>query len=148
MGAMTSLATLGLNLALQRQAQRAEDKRLQKDRDRELREIAAADAESSHQQDLAHRRRLAEERARAGAAGFGGTGGSADAILRGLEEEGRAVQAALDDESARKAEAVRDAFGERRRRNLLEFSSRYLSAGGGALGGTTARRSSSRSLLD
>jgi hypothetical protein len=147
MGAVTSLATMGLNLALQRQAQRAEDKRLQKDRDRQLRDIAASDAESSRQQDLALRRRLAEERARAGGAGVGGTGGSADAILRGLEEEGRAAQAAQADEAVRKADLVRDTFGERRRSNLLEFSSRWLSAGGAALGGGSGTRRN-RSLLD
>jgi hypothetical protein len=98
MGAFSSLATLGLNLALQRQAQRAEDRKLEKDRDRQLGDIAARDAEASRLQDLTLRRRLAEERARAGASGVGGTGGSADAILRGLEEEGRAVQAAQEDE--------------------------------------------------
>ena len=149
MGAYTSLATLGLNLALQRQAQRAEDKRLEKDRDRELREIAARDAEAGRQVDLSLRRRLAQERARAGAAGTGGTGGSADAILRGLEEEARAVRDAQGGQAALKAEGVRDAYGERKRRNLLEFSNRWLGgAGSSLLGGGTSGGSTRRSLLD
>ena len=147
MGAFSSLATLGLNLALQRQAQRAEDRKLEKDRDRQLGDIAARDAEATRLQDLTLRRRLAEERARAGASGVGSTGGSADAILRGLEEEGRAVQSAQEDEAARRAAVVRDTFGERRRSNLLEFSSRWLSAGGSALGGGSGTRRN-RSLLD
>lgn len=148
MGAYSSLATLGLNLALQRQAQRAEDKRLRKDRDQDLREIAARDADLRRQQDVALRRRLAEERARAGAAGVGGSGGSADAILRGLEEEGRAVQAALSGDTAARVAAVRDGFGERRRRNLLEFSNRWLGVGASALGGSGSGAGSRRSLLD
>ena len=74
-------------------------KQLERDRDRQIRDILTRDAEARRQQDQSLRRRLAEERARAGAAGTGGTGGSADAILRGLEEESRAVRAAQEDQA-------------------------------------------------
>lgn len=144
MGAYSSLATLGLNMALQRQAQRQENKQLERERDRQVRDILARDAEARRQQDQALRRRLAEERARAGAAGTGGTGGSADAILRGLEEESRAVRAAQEDTTRRQIDRIRESYGERRRGNLLELSNRWLSLGSGLLGGS----SRSRSLLD
>jgi hypothetical protein len=119
MGAYSSLATMGLNLALSRQAQRQEDKQLERDRDRQVRDILARDAEARRQQDQSLRRRLAEERARAGAAGTGGTGGSADAILRGLEEESRAVRAAQEDSAESRIATIRDSYADRRRNNLL-----------------------------
>jgi hypothetical protein len=144
MGAYTSLATLGLNLALQRQAQKNEAKDLKKERDQQVREIMAKDAEGRRQQEDALRRRLAEERARVGAAGIGGSGGSADAILRGLGEESDALQAARADEARRRVDLVRDSYTRKRRDSLLDFTSRWLSAGSSALGGTTRRRS----LLD
>jgi hypothetical protein len=125
MGALNSLATMGLNLALGQQAQRAQTKELRQDRDSQIREIQLRDAEARRQQEVALRRRLAEERARAGAAGVGSTGGSADAILSGLVEE------------------IRKAYETRRRSNLLDFAGRWLSFGsrsGSRLGG--------RSLLD
>jgi hypothetical protein len=144
MGAYSSLATLGLNLALSRQAQRQEDRQLQQDRDRQVRDILARDAETRKQQDQALRRRLAEERARAGAAGTGGTGGSADAILRGLEEESRSTRAAQEDATERQIDRLRDTYADRRRSNLLELSNRWLGFGSSLLGGS----SRSRSLLD
>ncbi len=140
MGAYSSLATMGLNLALSRQSQRQEGKQLDSDRDRQVRDILARDAEARRQQDQALRRRLAEERARAGAAGTGGSGGSADAILRGLEEESRAVRNAQEDTAERQIDTIRDRYAGRQRSNLLELSNRWLS-GSGLLGGGSRSRS-------
>ena len=84
MGALNSLASVGLNLALQQKAQAAEDKQLRQERDRQLEAIRLRDTEDQRQQQQALRRRLAEERARAGGAGVGSSGGAADAILSGL----------------------------------------------------------------
>ena len=84
MGALNSLATLGLNLALSQRAQANESKELRQERDRQIQAIRLRDAEDGRQQEQALRRRLAEERARAGGAGVGSSGGSADAILAGL----------------------------------------------------------------
>jgi hypothetical protein len=147
MGAYTSLATLGLNLALSRQAQKNEAKQLKDERDRQVRDIVARDAEARRQQEQSLRRRLAEERARAGAAGVGGSGGSADAVLRGLEEESRAVQDARSDETARRLDLARETFGQRRRSSLLDYTGRWLSLGADALGGGTGGRRR-RNLLD
>ena len=91
---MNSLATLGLNLALSQRAQQAQGKELSQERDRQLQAIRLRDSEERRQQELALRRRLAEERARAGGAGVGSSGGSADAILQGLVEESRQLDAA------------------------------------------------------
>jgi hypothetical protein len=73
-----------------------------------------------------------------------GSGGSADAILRGLGEESEALQSARADEARRRVDLVRDSYSRKRRDSLLDFSSRWLSAGSSALGGTQRRRS----LLD
>jgi hypothetical protein len=143
MGALNSLATMGLNLALGQQAQRAQTKELRQDRDSQIREIQLRDAETRRQQELALRRRLAEERARAGAAGVGSTGGSADAILSGLVEESRLLDASRAAQSQQQVDEIRKAYETRRRSNLLDFAGRWLSFGsrsGSRLGG--------RSLLD
>lgn len=145
MGAFSSLATLGLDLALSQAARRQKDDSLDREQDRRAQQILAASAEDRRQAQLTLRRRLAEERARAGASGVGGSGGSADAVLRGLEEESRALQAARDAEARGRIDALDSTFGERRQRNLLDYSSRWLDAGTRSLLGSGGRR---RSLLD
>lgn len=142
MGALNSLATLGLNLALSRQAQQAEGSELREERDRQIAEIRQRDLAEQRQQTSTLKRRLAEERARAGAAGVGATGGAADAILRGLTAESDALARERRAEAARRIEAIRSAYSDKRRHNLLDFASRSLTASS-QLG--TGR---SRSLLD
>jgi hypothetical protein len=145
MGALSSLATLGLNLALSQQAASRENKQLRADRDQAIRQLRLEDADDRRQRELALKRRLATQRARAGAAGIGSSGGSADAVLAGLEAESRALQSLRAAESARRIEQIRSSFGERKKRNLLEFGSRWLTAGARALTGSGA---GGRSLLD
>ena len=144
MGALNSLAGLGLNLALQQQAQAGEEKWLRQERDRQLQAIRLRDTEDRRQQEQALRRRLAEERARAGGAGVGSSGGAADAVLGGLVEESRQLDAALRRESALRAQHIRADFAGRRRRSLLDFAGRSLSLG--SRYGASSR--SGRSLLD
>jgi hypothetical protein len=138
MGALNSLATLGLNLALSQQAQQAQGKELSHDRDRQIQALRLRDGEERRQQELALRRRLAEERARAGGAGVGATGGSADAILQGLVQESRQLDAARSRETGQRMDDLRQSYDGRRRRSLLDFAGRAVSLGG----------RSSRSLLD
>ncbi len=144
MGALNSLASLGLNLALNQRAQAAEDKQLKQERDRQLKAIDLRDTEDRRQQELSLRRRLAEERARAGGAGVGSSGGAADAILSGLVEESRLVDAARRRESGLRREDIRDSFDGRRQRSLLDFAGRSVSIGNRFLGPSR----SGRSLLD
>ena len=145
MGALSSLATVGLNMALSGPAQKSQDKQLKAQRDQQIQQIQLQSAEDKRTSDAALKRRLAEERARAGASGVGGNGGSADAVLRGLEEESSALQASRDAEDAQRIAAIRDTFGERRKRNLLDFGSQWLNAGTRSLTGSSGR---SRSLID
>lgn len=145
MGALSSLATVGLNMALSGQAQKSQDKQLKVQRDQQIQQIQLQSAEDKLKSDAALKRRLAEERARAGASGVGGSGGSADAVLRGLEEESSVMQASRDAEDAQRIAAIRDTFGERRKRNLLDFGSQWLNAGTRGLTGSSGR---SRSLID
>jgi hypothetical protein len=144
MGAYSSLATLGLNLALNQQAQQARSNELRQERDRQLRAIQLRDSEDRREQELALRRRLAEERARAGGAGVGSSGGSADAILQGLVEESRALDAARSQETRQRVDDIQRTYDERRRRSLLDFAGR--SVGLGLRQGGSSR--SGRSLLD
>ena len=144
MGALNSLASLGLNLALNQRAQAAEDKQLKQERDRQLKAIDLRDTEDRRQQELSLRRRLAEERARAGAAGVGTSGGAADAILSGLVEESRLIDAARRRESGLRREDIRDSFDSRRQRSLLDFAGRSVSIGNRFLSPSR----SGRSLLD
>ncbi|MFO1039691.1 MAG: hypothetical protein U1E45_22835 [Geminicoccaceae bacterium] len=129
MGAIGSLATIGLNMALARKAQRSDDSNLKDERDLKVRDILARDAEARRQQEQTLRRRLAEERARAGASGVGGTGGSADAVLKGLVEESRAESAASATATANDLEAINRAFENRRKQNLLDYNARWLNVG-------------------
>jgi hypothetical protein len=145
MGALSSLATLGLELAMAQKARDDQQDRLEEQRRQEIRRIRLAEAEEQRRQQATLARRLAQGRARAGAMGISASGGSIDAVLRGLEEESRALQAARGREAAARISAVRERYEGRSRRNLLESAARIGEWGAGALGGL---RSSRRSLLD
>ena len=139
MGGLSSLASLGLNVALRQQAARREGRDLKKERDRQIAALMRDTEESERQQATALRRRQASERARAGAAGTATSGGSIDAIMRGLERD-----VDLDADARRQATSARidqiiDTFGSKRRNNLLTTTNRLL-------GGMTGVNR--RSLLD
>jgi hypothetical protein len=142
MGALTNLATLGLNVALAQQAARQESDDINRERDRQIRDIQARTAEERRRQQEALRRRLAAQRARAGAAGVGG-GGSARAVLRGLTEEAEAAQEASDQAAARGIADARRRASQARERNLLELAGGVTRSTLGAFGGLGRR-----SLLD
>jgi hypothetical protein len=141
MGALSNLATVGLNFALAQQAARQDSGDINRERDRQIREIQAQNEEQRRRQQEALRRRLAAQRARAGAAGVGG-GGSAQAVLRGLTEEAEAEQAADDREAARRIAGLRRRASEARERNLLDL------VGGASRGAVGLLGRGSRSLLD
>jgi hypothetical protein len=142
MGALTNLATLGLNVALAQQAARQESGDINRERDRQIRDIQARSDEERRRQQEALRRRLAAQRARAGAAGVGG-GGSARAVLRGLTEEAEAAQEASDQAAARSIADLRRRASQARERNLLELAGGVTRSALGAFGGLGRR-----SLLD
>ncbi|MCS7267591.1 MAG: hypothetical protein NZ704_05970 [Geminicoccaceae bacterium] len=120
MGALTSLATLGLELALAHRAREDRKDRFEDHKRAEIRRIEAAEAEERRREQAALARRLAQERARAGALGISAAGGSFDAVLRGLEEESRALRAARDRETRARIELVRARHAARGRRSLLD----------------------------
>jgi hypothetical protein len=143
MGALSNLATVGLNFALAQQAARQDSSDINRERDRQIREIQAQNEEQRRRQQQALRRRLAAQRARAGAAGVG-VGGSAQAVLRGLTEEVEADQEASDTAAARRIADLRRRAGQQRERNLLELVGGATRSTLGLLGGGSSRRS----LLD
>ena len=142
MGALSNVVTLGLNFALAQQAARQESGEINRERDRQIREIQARNEEERRrrQEEL---RRLATQRARAGAAGVG-AGGSAQAVLRGLTEETQAADEASNEAAARRVGDLRRGASQARERNLLELVSGATRSSLGLLGGGSGRRS----LLD
>jgi hypothetical protein len=141
MGALSSLATVGLNFALAQQAARQDSGDIKRERDRQIRQIQEQNEEQRRRQQEALRRRLSAQRARAGAAGVGG-GGSAQAVLRGLTEETEAAQDASDHAAARRIGDLRRRASQERERNLLELVGGASRSALGLLG------TGSRSLLD
>jgi hypothetical protein len=145
MGALNSLATVGLNLALAQQSARRTARDIDNERDRQIQALRQRDEEEQRRQQEALRRRLATQRARAGAAGVASSGGSSDAVLRGLTEEAQAAQSARDQASAERIQDLRRAASRSRRNDLLDVVGSATSSSLGLLGGGSRSR---RSLLD
>ncbi len=141
MGGMNSLAGVGLNLALGQQAMRQESKEAKAERDRQIAAIMRSSTENERLQADALRRRLASERVRAGAAGTATTGGSIDAILRGLEREAELDVRARREAAAQKVKEINETFGARRSNNLLTTTNRLLGSIAGNAGASGSRRS-------
>ncbi len=143
MGGLSTLASLGLNAALQREAQKRADKDLRKEEKRRKKALLQRFEEQRQKSEDLLRRRLAAERARAGAAGVAG-GGSFDAILRGLEREAARSQRQRRNALAVDLGALSDTFDTRRKRNLLERGTSLFSLGRRSLGAALGAR---RNLL-
>ncbi|WGF89274.1 hypothetical protein [Marinivivus vitaminiproducens] len=141
MGSAASVATVGLNAALAAEQARRADKKADASADRQIAALSTQNAQAEAERATRLRAAMATARARAGAAGVGGSGGSTDAILKGMTEQAeadaRAEQAALRE----RARDIRSSSGSGRS-NLLEVTST-------ALQGSAGRSSrSSRSLLE
>lgn len=134
MGGLSSLASLGLNVALGQEAAKRENRNLKKERDRQIEAIMRDNRDAERQQASALRRRQASERVRAGATGTATTGGSIDAILRGLERETEFDNNARRDVASARVQQIRDTFGTRRRNNLLTSTNRLLGTSGSTFG--------------
>jgi hypothetical protein len=145
MGALSSLATAGLNLALAQQSAQRQSRAIDADRDRQILAIRQRDEEERRRQEDQLRRQLATQRARAAAAGVGGTGGSADAVLRGLIEESEATQRAREETSALRIGELRRRARSSRQRSLLDVAS---GPGGSALRSIGRETGRGLSLLD
>lgn len=144
MGALSSLATIGLNAALARQAQRRQSEAIEEETGREIAALRQREAEEAREQRELLAERLAAQRARAGAAGIAGRGGSSQAVLRGLIEDARAEERFREAEAARRIDEIQSEAGQARRRNLLELVG-DTSRSSLSLLGSGGRR---RSLLD
>jgi hypothetical protein len=122
MGALTSLATTGLNLALAQQAASGQARDARQERDRRVQEIQARNREENRKRREELRRRLAAQRARAGAAGVATRGGSSDAVLRGLVEETDRADRAASNSVRRQISELRRNASSARRSNLLDLA--------------------------
>jgi hypothetical protein len=144
MGALSSLASIGLNLALAPQASERQARDVNTERNRQIQAILQRDQEQQQEQQDALLRRLAAQRARAGAAGVSG-GGSANAVLRGLTEEAAATEQARTAESSRRIADIQRSASSSRNRNLLDLVGGATGSSLSVLGQSTGRRIS---LLD
>jgi hypothetical protein len=142
MGALSSLASVGLNLALADQARKRQAKEVNAARDEDIQKIEQRNAEEQRRAADRLRRQLATQRARAGAAGLGSSA-SSTAVLRGLVQQAAEDDQALREESSQAIEAINRGARNVRRANLLDLAN------------STARRSFSQlsssqrgSLLD
>lgn len=139
MGSAASVAAVGLNAALAAEQARRADKKADASADRQIAVLSAQSAQAETERSARLRAAMATARARAGAAGVIGSGGSSDAVLRGLTEEALASSRAEAAALRARARGVRAGTS---RSNLLEITSV-------ALQGSTGRSSgSSRSLLE
>jgi hypothetical protein len=145
MGALSSLATVGLNAALAQQSARRTSRDINSERDRQIQALRQSEEEEQRRRQEDLRRRLSTQRARAGAAGVATSGGSSDAVLRGLTVEAEAAQSASDQASAQRIQDLRRGASRSRRNSLLDLVGSATGSSLGLLGGSTRSR---RSLLD
>ncbi|MEM7022797.1 MAG: hypothetical protein AAF637_09395 [Pseudomonadota bacterium] len=128
MGAFSSLASTGLNLALSQQAASAQASDARKERNQRIQELQARSREETRKRREELRRRLAAERARAGAAGVATAGGSSDAVLRGLVEQNDAVNRSTANSVNRQINALRQDARSSRRDSLLNFAGGFTNS--------------------
>jgi hypothetical protein len=138
MGALSSLATVGLNLALAQQGSKRQSRSIDAERDQQIKAIQAQDEEARRREQEQLRRQLAAERARAAAAGVS-RGGSAQAVLRGLIEESAAGDQAAQERSALRIGDINRSANRAQQRNLLDFVGTTARGGLRTLGGTSRR---------
>lgn len=142
MGALSSLASVGLNLALADQAQKRQSRTINAERDQRIDAIERRNAEEQRKTQERLRRQLASQRARAGAAGLGGSATS-NAILRGLVEEASATGQARQQEASQSIATLNRNARNARRSNLLD-----LASGSARQGISLLNQGSRSSLLD
>lgn len=142
MGAMSSLATIGLNAMLSRGKARDQSRAIAAERDQRLAEVQASDAAARVQRARQLQELLARQKALAASAGSGGSGGSASAVLRGLQAKAATDDALAVQERELALRGIRTRASRQMRRNLLESNGQLVWQGWtGALDAT-------RSLLD
>jgi hypothetical protein len=132
MGGLSNLATLGLNIALQQQAQRRRAARIAREEKAQRQELVARLAEQQRRTNELLREQLARARARAGAAGVA-SGASFDALLRGLQQQADASKGAAEAEFAADLNRLRERVTLAHRRNLLETGDALVESFAGGL---------------
>jgi hypothetical protein len=142
MGALSSLASVGLNLALADQAQRRRSRSINAERDDRIGAIERRSAEEQRRIAERLRRQLASQRARSGAAGVGGSA-SSNAILRGLIEEASVAEQNEQQETSQAISTLNRNARNARRNNLLDLADSSTRQGLSLL-----RPTSRSSLLD
>lgn len=143
MGALSSLASVGLNLALAEQASKRQSRTVNARRDQQVRAIEQREQERQRLAGDRLRRQLAAQRARAGAAGVG-NGASSNAVLQGLIEEALQADQARRQGVSQAVTALNRSARNARRRNILDLAQTTARSGLSLLRNSNRRTS----LLD
>ncbi|MFW5680290.1 MAG: hypothetical protein ACOCYE_09660 [Pseudomonadota bacterium] len=142
MGAVSTLANIGLNAAASRSKATNASRAIATERDLKVAEVeerAAADQKLRAQR---LKELLARQRATAASSGAGGAGGSAAAVRRGLYRKAETDESLAARERNLAIHGIRSRAASQTRRNLLESNSRIVQQG------VTGMFSAGRSLLD
>lgn len=140
--AVGTLAGVGLNAALSKKKSKVNTEGIDRERDRQIREIVVADDDRRRKRLRDVRRELAEQRARAAQSGTGGREGSQGAARRGLRNI--AIQDDARDRRLRDLDIrhTMERAADRKRGTLLDAQQRTQRS---IVGGIT---SIGKSLLD
>ncbi|MGF1475215.1 MAG: hypothetical protein ACFB6S_06580 [Geminicoccaceae bacterium] len=136
MGALSSVASIGLQAAAAGRAAKRETKKLNDQRDKQLAEIQRRDNEARIRRQRSLREASARAKARAAGAGLGGAGGSASAILDGLRKAATDEQARSDKERDKMVDELFRSTSKAKKRSLLDRTSGFVtrSFGGSSRG--------------
>lgn len=132
MGGLSTIASAGINLALAQQANKRAGDEAKRNRDREIAQIQRESASRARDQQEALRARVAAIRARTGSNGVASTGGSIDAVIRGLERDVARDTGEIRNAAASRIDDLRQGAQDKRRRNLLDLTTRIVGAGRGS----------------
>ena len=129
MGAMNSLANIGLNAALSRGKAKDEAKAIAVERDQRVAEVQVKDAADRVVRQQQLKEELARQRALAAGGGTAGGGGSAAAVRRGLQARADTEDALAAQERDLAIQGIRGRASAQKRRNLLEADSQIVRQG-------------------
>lgn len=142
MGALSTLASVGINAATSRSKAKAASDEIQAEAERDVAEVRNRDAAERQLRERKLKESTARQRALSASSGTGGAGGSAAAVRRGLEARTQEDDAIAVRERELAVHNIRARANAQKRRNLLDSqTSMTKQAVGGAMG-------LGRSLLD
>lgn len=135
MGALSTLASIGISAATSRSKTGAANKAIEVDAASDIAKVKARDAAERKTRSRKLEEGVARQRALAASSGAGGSGGSTAALRRGLEERVLEDDAYAAQQRKLAVESIRSRAGAQRQRNLLESRGRMAKSAVGGVAG-------------